>query len=74
MTLITRVFLCKAGDGFNFTMSRSVGYEWVNEYLKGEVNQKDEPLSWSGKHVQCQSLNYKIGLFRQNKIFWFSKF
>ena len=35
MTLITRVFLCKGGEGFNFTMSRSVGYEWFNEYLKG---------------------------------------
>ena len=42
------MFLCKSGDGFNFTTSRAIGYPWLLEYMAGDVyNQTD-----SGKSIK----------------------
>ena len=37
-----RLFLCKSGDGFNFTTSRRIGYPWLLEFLAGDVYNKSD--------------------------------
>ena len=40
--------MCKGGKGFDFASARRIGYDWVNEYLAGMVNNDKSYKSWSG--------------------------
>ena len=60
------MFLCKSGDGFNFTTSRAIGYPWLLEYMAGHVyNQTD-----SGKSIKWQFPSK----CREPFLFWKKKF